>query len=381
MGAVPINYMEARGFEIEGGKVTAVHLHDRYSGSEMTVKTRKCVNAAGVWSDSLAKMVDPSWHGRVQPAKGIHIMVPLSAFETNTALFLPTVDKRYVFVVPWQRALMIGTTDTAYSGSLDNPLPDGDEIDYLLSVVNAYSETTRLNRSDIIAAWAGLRPLVGPPPKAPGDVNPGSSTSNLSREHYIFEGPGQVIGLVGGKLTNYRIMAQHVVDRVLSLMPSEYTSTLSTSRTKGLMLGGFKDKQDFLTQTASIGAKARKLYIEPATIDHLIASYGFDAQQVVDLVEKEPDLNKRICPDFPPIMAEIPFCVRQEMAVSLEDLLVRRIRLGMLNQVQCLEAAPKVARLMQDILGWDETRTGAEVSSLTHTMSEHLSRAAEPVHV
>src|SRR5262249_29763585 len=267
-------------FEHEDGRVRTLKCRDRYSGQEQVIRCRVCVNASGVWSDQLYQMIEPSWKSHVQPSKGVHIIVPPSAFETNTALFLPTKDGRYVFVAPWQRALMIGTTDRLYSGELDKPMPDLDEIDYLLSVINSFTETHKLNRSDIIGSFAGLRPLVQ------ADV-PGSDTSSLSREHVIFEGPGQMIGLTGGKLTNYRLMAGHVLDKVIPKLPD---IEIKGSRTKRMMLGGFKDKAEFLSTTAAISVKARKLAIEPATIDHLVASYGADAQLIVDVVEADSTL-------------------------------------------------------------------------------------------
>lgn len=366
-GALAINYVEVTGFDMEAGRLTAVDCHDRYSGKDFKVRMKSCVNAAGIWTDGLMRLIDKDWKPHVTPAKGIHIMVPQSAFETNTALFLPTKDRRYVFVVPWQRALMIGTTDTTYSGELDNPLPSRDEVDYLLSVVNSYTTSSRLNRSDVVASWAGLRPLV-----KSGD---GKQTGNLSREHVLFDGPGGIVGLIGGKLTNYRIMAVEVVNRVLERNPELGTPSSKASRSARTMLGGFSDKENFLTLTAQVAAKARRLGIEPATLDHLVASYGKDAETIVDFVEAEPGLNQRICPDFPPIMAEVLFSLIHESAVSLEDLLFRRIRLGLVHQKQCLEAAPRVAELVKSQLGWDEARTAIELDALQSVIREHFQSA------
>lgn len=361
-GAVALNYVQVTGFETEAGAVRSLICHDRYSGQALTVRCRACVNATGVWSDELFGLIDQSWRAHVQPSKGVHIIVPASAFETNTALFLPTRDGRYVFVVPWQRALMIGTTDNAYSGHLDKPLPSADEIDYLLAVINGFTQTHKLNRSDIIGSFAGLRPLVQPPESS-------KDTKSMSREHVIFQGPGKVVGLNGGKLTNYRIMANHVLNEVATCHSELH---IAPSRTKNIMLGGFTTKSDYLSLTASISAKARKLGIEPATLDHLIASYGADASMIVDIVEADLTLKERICPDFPPILAEIPFCVRHEMAVSLEDLLMRRLRLGILNQKQCLAAAPKVAELMQILLRWDNVRLSHELSAFERAIWDHM---------
>jgi len=369
LGALAINYCEAIGFEKTDGKIAAVNCHDRYSGGDITIRCKACINATGVWADEVAQMVGGGWKKRITPAKGTHIVVQPSALETNSALFLPTKDNRYVFVVPWQRALMIGTTDTAYTGPLEHPLPTSAEIDYLISVVNTYA-VKPIGRRDIVAAWAGLRPLISNEAAAPN----GSpiNTSQLSREYEIVAMLDGMIVVIGGKLTNYRLMADQVVEKALTQLPPEVTAAATQPRTHRIMLGGWSDKNDFLTLTASIASQARKLGIEPATLEHLTASYGTDAQAVIDLVEKEPGLNSRVCPDFPPIMAEVVFCVLNEMAVSLEDLLCRRMRLGVIHQRQCLEAGPKVAMLIQSLLGWDNSRTDLELQSLEGMLQEHI---------
>ncbi len=368
-GATLINYVAAQGFHFENDQISAIECRDRSSGQNLTIQCRSCINAAGVWSDGLMKQLDNNWHSQVAPAKGTHIMLPSSSFETNTALFLPTDDGRYVFVVPWQRALMVGTTDTNYSGSLDNPVATEDEIHYLLDVLNSYGRDDRkIVRTDVIAAWAGLRPLVG---EVIGEGD-NKSTKNLSREHELFEGKGGIVGLIGGKLTNYRILAEHAVDKVIPKLPSQVASALHPARTESIMLGGWQNKDDYLTATAEISTRARKNSIEPATIDHLISSYGKDAMKVIELVEGDSFLNKRICPDFPQIMAEVVYGVKNEMAQSLEDILFRRMRLGLVHQGQCLEAASKVARCVQAVMGWDETRTAAELKALVRTLEEHM---------
>ncbi len=378
-GAHAINYLEATRFSIENNLVRAINCHDRYAGQEITIRCKSCVNATGVWSDDVLQLIDKSWTRHVLPAKGIHILVPLSAFETNTALFLPTRDNRYTFVIPWQRALMIGPTDTPYSGSLDTPMPNEDEIDYLLSTVNHYSSKRKLNRSDVIASWAGLRPLVDTEKSqqfarststpAGETKNSEISTGKISREHQIFDGPNGIISVAGGKLSNYRQISAQVVDKLLNKFPALVKPERRTSRTDRLMLGGWLDKQDFLTISAAIAARARRLFVEPATIDHLLSTYGKEAQSILDIIEREPHLSDRICPDFPPIMAEIPHSVIQEMAVSLEDVMARRIRLAMLHHSQCLESAPKVAKLMQELLLWDDVRLQAEIEALQNFLN------------
>lgn len=362
-GASIINYVEAQDIKVEGDKRTLL-CRDRMKGQDLSFSFHTCINATGVWSDEFNKKLDASWKSNVKPAKGIHIVVPYSALETNTALFLPSPDNRYVFLVPWQKALMIGTTDTNYVGSLDNPLPELEEIDFLLSVVNHYTKRSKLKRDDVIAAWAGLRPLVN-------DEN-GESTANMSREHKIFLGPHKTIGIVGGKLTNFRILAKQVVDKALEQFSDHERGKFQPSTTDRVMLGGYASREDYLTQTAIVSTKARSLGLDPATIDHLISSYGSCAQIVLDLVQEDESLAKRICSEFPPIMAEVVYTIKHEMAISLCDILLRRIRLGLVHQGQSLDAVPKVARMVQNMLGWDDARTKAEVVEINTLLESHM---------
>ncbi len=378
-GALAINYLEATGFQTTEGnaRVEAVLCRDALTGDETVIRCRSCVNATGVWSDQLLSQVDPAWRQRVKPAKGTHIVLPLSSFETTTALFLPTADGRYVFVVPWQNALMVGTTDISYDGPLDNPMATTEEIDYLLGVLNSYRNNRRnggvskpLGRSDVVAAWAGLRPLVG-------DVNDdgqSDQTANISREHLLFEGPGGIIGLIGGKLTNYRMLSSHVVDMALSQLSEREQSyiALPKSNTSQLMLGGWIDHADFLATADLVATRGQLLSLDPETVQHLVATYGKDALVIIELVQQNHELAKRINPDFPAILAEVHYCLDNEMAMTLDDILSRRIRLGFIHQQQCLQAAPKVANLICALGHWDVSRSASEVDQFQRGLLAQL---------
>lgn len=369
--AVALNYIEAKGFVSKNDTLDGVVCRDRYTGEEFSVRAKTVVNATGVWADDVCRLADPAWTKRIAPSKGIHIIVPSSAFETNTALFLPTNDNRYVFVVPWQHALMIGTTDGLYEGDINNPVPNADEIDYLLHVVNSYTDTHRLNRSDITGSFAGLRPLVRFAPA--GEV---TDTSSMSRDHLIFESALGLINVAGGKLTSYRLMAEEVMGTVSRKLTDV---ALRESHTGEMMLGGWSHKNEYLAQVANISSKARSLGLEPAVIDHLIATYGADAETVVDIMQQHPPLGERICAEYPPIMAEVVFNVQYEMALCLEDVFFRRTRLGILNARKTLEAAPKVAQLMQQLLDWDKNRMLAELNVLESLISDHLQPISDMV--
>ncbi|MDP3507979.1 MAG: glycerol-3-phosphate dehydrogenase/oxidase [Candidatus Melainabacteria bacterium] len=379
-GAIAINYLEATGFQTADGdsRVEAVNCRDVLSGAEIVIRCRTCVNATGVWSDKLLSQIDPTWRQRVKPAKGTHIMLPSASFETSTALFLPTDDGRYVFVVPWQNALMVGTTDMSYDGPLDNPVATAEEIDYLLAVLNSYRNhigndgaVEPLSRSDVVAAWAGLRPLVS---DEKAGAEPGQ-TSNISREHSLFEGPGGIIGLIGGKLTNYRMLASHVVDMALAQLCKREQSYLSlpNCKTNHVMLGGWIDHADFLATAELVAARGQPLALDQLTVEHLVATYGKDALSILDLVEQNHELVEHICPDFPAILAEVHYCLANEMAMTLDDMLSRRIRLGFVNQQQCLQSASKVAGLIGALGYWDGPRSALEVDQFQKGLLAQLS--------
>lgn len=378
-GALAVNYMEATGFQSadSDSRVEAVNCRDVLSGAEIVIRCRACVNATGVWSDKLLSQLDSAWRHRVKPAKGTHIILPLASFETSTALFLPTDDGRYVFVVPWQKALMVGTTDISYDGPLDNPVATTEEIDYLLDVLNSYRNNIGGNgvakplcRADVVAAWAGLRPLVGDE-KEDGES---SQTANISREHSLFEGPSGIIGLIGGKLTNYRMLSSHVVDMALAqlIMRDQSYLSLPKSKTNHVMLGGWIDHADFLATAEMVAARAQPLALDQLTVEHLVATYGKDALAVIDLVEQNHELAERICLDFPAIMAEVPYCFANEMAMTLDDMLSRRIRLGFVDQQQCLQSAPKVASLIAALGYWDGLRLAHEVDQFQRGLLAQL---------
>lgn len=382
-GALAINYLEATGFQTADSysRVEAVNCRDVLTGVEIVIRCRTCVNATGVWSDELLSQIDPAWTRKVKPAKGTHIILPLASFETSTALFLPTDDGRYVFVVPWQNALMVGTTDISYEGPLENPVATVDEIDYLLGVLNSYRNKVGSNgvikplcRADVLAAWAGLRPLVGDD----NEDSEANQTASISREHLLFEGPSGIIGLIGGKLTNFRILASHVVDMALAQLRQLDQSyfMLPKSKTDHIMLGGWLDHDDFLATAKRVAERGQALGLCQQTTEHLIANYGKDALAVVDLVEQEPHLAELICLDFPAIMAEVQYCIGNEMAVTLDDMLARRIRLGFVNQQQCLQSAPKVATLTGALCYWDGPRLELELEQFQRGLLAQLATLA-----
>lgn len=367
-GALALNYCQVQSISHEAATgVYTVTARDRYNGVEILVRGQAVVNAAGAWSDQVGKLVDDRRRAHSIPSRGIHIIVPQSMFETNTALLLPGDDHRYVVVVPWQRALLIGTTDEKCEGDIENPVPTSEEIDYLLQAVNRYTATQKLQRSHVIASFAGVRALVNIPGQRSGE----------SDEHAIWTTENGIVNVTGGDLTTYRLLAEEVLTKLLPVLSAG--RQILPARTHSMMLGGWSDKDDYLARSAAITTSARKQSLDPAIIEHLLSNYGADAQLVVDIVERNSAYAERICPDFPAIMAEIAFCVTFESSVSLQDLLFRRLRLGFLHHKQCLNAAPRVGELMKVLLSWDDRRYDAELAAVSSLIAEHMAALKQSV--
>ncbi|MBS1990453.1 MAG: FAD-dependent oxidoreductase [Cyanobacteria bacterium SZAS LIN-3] len=354
-GAITVNYLEARSFESQDGDVRSVVLRDRIEGQEFTVRAKAFVSACGAWSANLAGMAGPieDTHLGFKKFRTTHIILPPSALEVGGALLLPAEEGRYVFIVPWQRALLVGSSRQVTEDGPENPVPTAEDINYLLDWINRYKRPGRkVTGADIACAWSGF------------DIE----TDELNGEPSVYRGPNGMFMAYGCHLRDLKKTAK----KALHFITNKIGPRNNEAPPAPTMLGGFVDKQDYLLTTAQIAARARKLSVDPASLDHLVTNYGKDALLVLDLIEQNPALNERICPDFPPLMAEVEHCVNNEMAVSLEDVLCRRIRLGFLHREQCLDAAPRVSRMMQELCGWDSLRLKGELGNLARNLASQL---------
>jgi len=311
------------------GAVSGVTIHA--DGRDLDVDAAVVVNAAGVWADDVRALDEGAHPHSIRPAKGVHVTVPWSRVRNDIAAIVPVRhDGRSIFVVPWGDFTYIGTTDTDYDGPLDDPQCTADDVRYLLDAVNRVV-TDPLDESDVVATWAGLRPLV-----AGGTV--GEKTADLSRRHAVRTSPGGVVTVTGGKLTTYRRMAADTVDEVVTRLGRG-----GPSRTKKLRL---------------VGADG------PAPADeHLAGRYGGEAVEVLRLIEADATLGDPLVPGLPYRRAEAVFAVRHEMATTLDDVLSRRTRARLLGRDATDAAAPGVARLIAPELGWSAEEVERQVAT------------------
>lgn len=359
-GAVVCNYVKAERLLEQGTRVVGVAAHDTLDDLAFDVYGSKVVIATGVWLDQIlapesAENDVPS-RRHVRPAKGVHILVPRSRFSCETAIAFPTPDGRLMFVIPWQGATLIGTTDTDYQGPLDEPRAERADLDYILNVVNAAFPTVQLSDQDVISIQAGLRPLV--------DTGEGS-TAAASREDKIFETANGAIAIAGGKLTTYRRMGRKVVDLVVFRLRKEgLLHQKPRSRTRNIQIGGFpQPRQRFARFRQLLHLRRRRVgqipsaipaTISTATAQRLWRSYGANWKLLTELFVENPDLARPVIDGIDVLGAELIWAVRHEMAQSLLDVLARRTHLALLDTNQARDIAPLAARLIAPELGWDE---------------------------
>lgn len=332
------NYVRVTGFSHRNdGRVNEVLCRDQLTGANLALRTKTVVNASGVWADSVFNMSEHTVSHQITPAKGIHITVPRHRLPADVAAVLTVPnDRRSIFVVPFEEApyTFIGTTDTSYDGSLDEPECSADDVAYLLDAVNAWTSSD-LTTEDITGLWAGLRPLLAPS----GAKNISDRTADLSRRHRVTNTHDGVIHVTGGKWTTYRQMAEDGVDALKPYLPK-----LTATRTKSLRLHGTSAwRPDGNLET------------------HLYQRFGSDSQAVLDLIHDEPSLSEIVIEGLPFIGAEFVYSARHEMATSLVDLLARRTRAHLQNARAALDAAPRIARLVAPSFGWDENEIASQI--------------------
>ena len=330
-------------------------------GDAIDIRAKVVVNATGVWADEVRSLEGGPARHDLRPAKGVHLSVPRSKLPCDVAAIIPVPrDKRAIFVIPWGNHTYLGTTDTDFQGSLDEPDVAGVDVAYVLGAINAVV-TDPLSPSDVTGTWAGLRPLLA---AKPGHHNaPSERTADLSRRHQVTTADDGLVTITGGKLTTYRKMAEDTVGAVGKVLDHK----LAPGRTRRLRLRG----ADGAAALAKPGA-AGSFGVDDALLAELAGRYGGEALAVLGLIEQEPELAEPLVPGLPYVAAEAVYGVRYEMAQCLEDVLARRTRALLLDASAGRDAAAAVAQLVATELGWDDARIADEVASLGKLVDREL---------
>ncbi len=337
-GATILNYCSVHAFEKSGEQIVGAWLTDHLSGQQYLVNTNSCINATGVFAETVMQLDEPNPGIAVSPSQGIHLVVDQDFFPGHQALIIPkTDDGRVLFAVPWQGKVILGTTDTPVTAITAEPMPMEAEIDFVISHFNRYCNKP-ITRANVLSVFAGLRPLV----KSKGQTH----TSLLSRDHSIIIHKSGLVSIVGGKWTTYRKMAQDAVDNAVFVAHGKKLAC----KTKELSIGNWQKPLD----------KTAPLF-----------EYGKDAA-TIRLWMQEPKWAERIHPDYAYTKAEIRWHVAAEMAMTVEDVLARRIRLLFLDARAAMDAAPAVAALMAELLQKDKHWQETQVNSFRVLAQQYL---------
>ena len=344
------------------GRVDGAVLADLETGRELTVRAGGVIAATGVWTEQTEAMSGAGGGLQVLASKGIHIVVPRERIRGDAGLILQT-EKSVLFIIPWSRYWLIGTTDTPWEQALEHPVATSADIDYLLERANAVLAFP-LTRADIIGTWAGLRPLLQPGTKV------GTASAKISREHTTASPTPGLTVIAGGKLTTYRVMAKDAVDFALGARAAQVPSI--TERIPLLGAVGL----EALARRATVAA--RSYGWSGQTVDHLLHRYGSTLSDLVDEIAVRPDLARPLehAPAY--LRAEITYAATHEGVLHLEDVMLHRTRLNYEMADRGVAALPEIAELVGEVLGWDAERTASEVANYTARAQAEAAAEAEP---
>jgi len=353
LGAHCHTYTEVQRFERRAdGRITGVVVHDRLHGKTWTVNARSVILAAGAWTDEMIRRFEiPMDRPLLRRTKGVHVVLPRERLPLARAITLISpVDGRVMFALPWRDRSVLGTTDTDFAGTADEMAADAADVKYLCDSGNGYFPGANLTPDDVIATWAGLRPLIAAPPNV--------DESEISREHEVFTKSDGLVIIAGGKLTTYRRMARETVNKTLELLRDMGESIdVKHVNTKQRPLPGAEgvDPAD-LEGVAAIGRRLMSEYgLDVDTATHLCGVYGARATVLGAAIAKDRSLGDRLDPELPYVWAEIDFAAKHDLARTVEDVLARRVPLLLTSRDQGLGICDRVAARLAQIHGWDAT--------------------------
>ena len=350
-GSVCLNYCAVTELTKEQGIITGVVVTDQETGNKITVKANAVINASGPWSDITKSLDNSSAKKRLANAKGVHIITK-RIIEEPKALAIPLKDGRVIFVLPFKdKYTLVGTTDTFYEGDLDNVICEPDEAQYLIDGYNQFFPGRTIEKSDIISSYAGVRPLVY-------DEKHGASSSDVSREHKIFEDPSGLITIVGGKYTTYRKMGKRITDLVIKDLKKQkkLTKELKKCLTDKVPLPGGripnkKNWQNYENITSD-------RLVNEETARHLLRAYGTNAEHVLNYAKEDPELYKKILPTEHYMLAEVKYCIHNEYCLTIADFFW--LRTFMALETDFRSGLDAVTNIFQKELQWSSQKVDEE---------------------
>lgn len=349
-GATMLTYARVGSIRGEGAVVRGATFTDLLGGSEVSVNAKWIVNCTGPWVDELLAGAMPGTIGRrlIGGTKGSHLVVAsFPGAPAEAVYFEARGDGRAIFIVPWNSLYLIGSTDDRYDGDLELVRTDDADIDYLLSETNSLFPGAQLTADHLLYVYSGVRPLPN---------RPTGKEEAISRKHLIVNHAPAARGLlsvVGGKLTTHRSLAEEVVDLVSSSLGRSVrceTANLPLPGAAGIAIESFRRR---LQETSGLPGP---------TVSRSVDLYGGRAERVLAIAAATPNLAQPFDPVTGAIGAEIVYAVREEMAETLSDILLRRTMVGLAEHAG-IGADTSAAEIATAHLGWSQERAGLEVAA------------------
>ncbi len=312
-GATVLNYFKVTSLIKKKNKIVGVKATNKETGDHHKLFAKVVINAAGIFSDEVRHLDTPKSPSCIAPSQGVHLVLPKSFLNSETALLVPhTDDGRVIFLVPWHDRVIVGTTDTPIKKIVLEPRAQEKEIEFLLETASRYLTKTP-TKADILSHFAGIRPLV--------KVKAARKTSTLSRDHVIMVSPAGLVTIVGGKWTTYRKMAEDTIDQAMTV--------------------GNLSKRPCCTSTLKLFGYEKGLDPQDPW-----SAYGSEIKAVKKLARTSPELKKKLTPNLTYTFAHVEWALEHEMALNVEDVLSRRTRLLLLDARAAIKIAPDVAHYM-----------------------------------
>ncbi len=314
-GAVLANYVEAVTFLRSGGVIRGVRAVDHLSGVELNITARVTLNATGPWGDTMSRLAGDDAGPLMQPTKGVHVVAPNRGL-TAAFLLLHPRDGRVFFVIPWLGKTLLGTTDTECDTSADALNVTDSEIAYLLDGHNHFFDPP-LAAAELLGSFVGLRPLLRSRPNEP---------SARSREYHLLTSSSGLLTVAGGKYTTFRQMAEVITDTVMQRLGRR-----RRCRTRTFRLDSAPSEPWDVFEAAALRHLQTTTHLENSAARHLLRRYGRRAEEVANLVKRDPTLSKQVAAEEPDLLAEFVYQREYEMAQQPADFLLRRTRLGLFH--------------------------------------------------
>ena len=358
-GAFVANHAPADALFIDGdSRVHGARVRDRLDGTVYEVQARAVVNAGGPWAQQILEQSGLAAETSLRPSKGIHILLAADRLPIRGATFLKASNGRRGLAMRRLDYVYVGTSDDEYHGPLDSPLATKEEVVELLAMVQDCFPEAGLTVDDVLATWAGIRPLI---------AEEGKSTRDTSREDEIWHGPPGLVTIAGGKLTTYRSMAGRVVEELRDALGDP---PVDHDRTHEVGLPGTPpgDAEAWVGERLE---RLRKEGVAEATLARLAFLYGAQLDDLLAIARDDPAWLAPLGVGVPAVRGEVRLAVEREMAHTLVDFMDRRSALLLFSPDSGLAGAAEAAVIMGEMLGWSEARRESEVLAYRTRVMEH----------